>query len=204
MTLTNTDVARALREIALFLEMENVPFKPRSYEKAAQSIATCDEPCSAMLARGGVKALAEIPGVGKSIAEKVAELLTTGVMAYHEELRARTPIDVAALTAVEGVGPKGARALYHALGVTDIESLEAAARAGRIRALPRFGEKSEEKGQSLQSLISEALAQFALGTAPERVDRYDGELIYSGGDDVLAMLPTVSVLSCAEKRRSVK
>ena len=57
MTLTNTDVARALREIALFLEMENVPFKPRSYEKAAQSIATCDEPCSAMLARGGVKAL---------------------------------------------------------------------------------------------------------------------------------------------------
>ena len=145
MTLTNTDVARALREIALFLEMENVPFKPRSYEKAAQSIATCDEPCSAMLARGGVKALAEIPGVGKSIAEKVAELLTTGVMAYHEELRARTPIDVAALTAVEGVGPKGARALYHALGVTDLESLEAAARAGRIRALPRFGEKSEEK-----------------------------------------------------------
>ncbi len=145
MTLTNTDVARALREIALFLEMENVPFKPRSYEKAAQSIATCDEPCSAMLARGGVKALAEIPGVGKSIAEKIAELLTTGVMAYHEELRARTPIDVAALTAVEGVGPKGARALYQALGVTDLESLEAAARAGRIRALPRFGEKSEEK-----------------------------------------------------------
>jgi len=143
--LTNADVARVLQEIALFLEMEDVPFKPRSYEKAAQSIATCDEPCSAMLARGGVKALAEIAGVGKSIAEKIAELLTTGVMAYHEELRTRTPIDVAALTAVEGVGPKGARALYQALGVTDLASLEAAARGGRIRALPRFGEKSEEK-----------------------------------------------------------
>src|SRR2546428_13062339 len=100
MTLTNTDVARALREIALFLEMEGVPFKPRSYEKAAQSIATCDEPCSAMLARGGVKALAEIPGIGKSIAEKIAELLTTVVIPYNQELRALTPIDDAALYAV--------------------------------------------------------------------------------------------------------
>src|SRR5204863_9138763 len=95
--------------------------------------------------RGGVKALAELPGAGKSIAEKIAELLPRGAIAYHEELRARTPIDVTAHTAVEGVGPKGARALYQALGVTDLASLEAAARAGRIRALPRFGEKSEEK-----------------------------------------------------------
>ncbi len=145
MALGNADVARVLREIALFLEMEDVPFKPRSYEKAAQSVAVFDTPCSELLARGGVKALAEIPGVGKSIAEKIAELLTTGAIAYHQELRGRTPIDVTALIAIEGVGPKAARALYQALGVTDLPSLEEAARAGRIRALPRFGEKSEEK-----------------------------------------------------------
>ena len=145
MAASNADVARVLREIALFLEMEDVPFKPRAYEKASHSVEACDAPCGEMFARGGVKALAEIPGVGKSIAEKIAELLTTGRVAYYDELRARTPIDVAALTAVEGVGPKGARALYQALGVTDLASLEAAARAGRIRALPHFGEKSEEK-----------------------------------------------------------
>ena len=145
MPIANADVARVLREIALFLEMEDVPFKPRSYEKAADSVAVCDVPCHELLASGGVKALAQLPGVGKSIAEKIAELLSTGTIGYHEELRARTPIDVTALTAIEGVGPKAARALYQALGVTDLASLEAAARAGRIRTLPRFGEKSEEK-----------------------------------------------------------
>jgi len=145
MALTNADVARVLREIALFLEMEDVPFKPRSYEKAADSVAAWDVPCHELVSRGGAKALGQIPGVGKSIAEKIAELLTTGKIGYHEELRARTPIDVTALTAVEGVGPKGARALYEALGVTDLATLEAAAQAGRIRALSRFGEKSEAK-----------------------------------------------------------
>ncbi len=145
MALANADVARVLREIALLLDMEGVPFKPRSYERAAQSVEAWDAPCAEMLQAGGVKALAQIPDVGKSIAEKIAELLTTGRITYREELHARTPIDVLALTTIEGVGPKNARALYQALGVTDLASLEAAARAGRIRELPRFGVKSEEK-----------------------------------------------------------
>ncbi len=92
-----------------------------------------------------MKALATIPDVGKSIAEQIGELLTTGTSRYHQELHARTPVDVTALTAIEGVGPKAVKVLYDALGVTDLASLEAAARAGRIRDLPRFGEKSEEK-----------------------------------------------------------
>lgn len=145
MPLPNSEIARILREIALFLEMEDVPFKPRSYARAADSVAACTTPCSALVAEGGVKALGVLPGVGKSIAEKIAELVSTGKVAYHEELRARTPIDVAALTAVEGIGPKAARTLYDALGVTDLESLAAAARAGRVRELPRFGAKSEER-----------------------------------------------------------
>jgi len=71
MPASNADIARVLREIALFLEMEDVPFKPRSYEKAAHSVFACDVPCADLLATGGVKALAQIPGVGKSIAEKI-------------------------------------------------------------------------------------------------------------------------------------
>jgi len=141
----NPEIAAVLREIALFLEMEDVPFKPRAYEKAAQSIESLDEPCTDVCTRGGAKALAELPGIGKAIAEKIAELVTTGRLAYYEELRARTPVDVRALTAIEGVGPKAVKALYRALGVTDLASLEAAARAGRIRSLPHFGEKSEQK-----------------------------------------------------------
>jgi DNA polymerase (family 10) len=142
---SNAAIATQLREIALFLEMEDVPFKPRAYEKAAQSIESLDESCAELHARGGLKALEAIAGVGKSIAEKVAELLTRGTITYREELRARTPVDVSALTSIEGVGPKAVRALYQALGVTDLASLEAAARAGKIRTLPHFGDKSEEK-----------------------------------------------------------
>ncbi len=145
MALANDDIARVLREIALYLEIDDVPFKPRSYARAADSVAACTTPLAALVAAGGVKALADLPGVGKSIAEKIVELVTTGKIAYHQELRAKLPIDVTALTTVEGIGPKAARALYDAIGVTDLASLEAAARAGRIRDLPRFGAKSEEK-----------------------------------------------------------
>src|SRR5687767_9311232 len=116
--LRNADVASVLREIALFLSMEDEPFKPRAYEKAAQSIDVAEESCAALFAAGGVKALATIDGIGKSIAEKIGELLSTGTMAYREELYAKTPVDVAALTMVEGVGPKAVRVLYQELGVT--------------------------------------------------------------------------------------
>ena len=143
--LRNADVAAVLREIALFLQMEDEPFKPRAYEKAAQSLDVADEDCATLYAAGGVKALLGIPGIGKSIAEKIGELLATGTMTYREELYAKTPVDVAALTTVEGIGPKAVRVLWTELGVTDLASLEAAAQAGRIRDLPRFGQKSEEK-----------------------------------------------------------
>ncbi len=144
-SIRNVDVAARLREIAIFLEMDEVQFKPRAYEKAAHSIEALGEQCADLAARGGVKALQAIPGVGKAIAEKIAELLATGRIAYHEELRARTPIDVTTLTMIEGVGPKGAKALYEALGITDLASLESAATGGKIRELRRFGAKSEEK-----------------------------------------------------------
>lgn len=143
--LRNADVAAVLREIALFLSMEDEPFKPRAYEKAAESVEVAEHSCAALFASGGVKALATIPGIGKSIAEKIGELLATGAMTYREELYAKTPVDIAALTTVEGVGPKAVRVLYQELGVTDLATLEAAAAAGRIRGLPRFGAKSEEK-----------------------------------------------------------
>jgi DNA polymerase (family X) len=161
--LRNADVAAVLREIALFLQMENDPFKPRAYEKAAQSIEIADEPCADLFAKGGVKALTTIDGIGKSIAEKIGELIATGTMTYREELYARMPVDIAALTTVEGVGPKAVRVLYQELGVTDLASLEAAAQAGRIRDLPRFGAKSEEKILRGIAFAKQRSGRFALG-----------------------------------------
>ena len=143
--MSNAELARAFRDIAAYLDMEDVPFKPRAYEKAAQAIEATDRPLAELHREGGEKALAGIPGVGKSMAGRLAELLTTGRCALLEEYRTRMPVDIAGLTAIEGIGPKAVKVLFERLGVRTPADLEAAARAGKVRALPSFGERSEQR-----------------------------------------------------------
>lgn len=145
MAITNADVARLFREIAFLLDMEGVAFKPRAYEKAAHAIEAMTEPLTDVYRRGGLAALEAIPGIGRSLAEKIAEYLQSGRMSYYEELKAKYPIDLPSLMGIEGVGPKMIRTLYEELGVKTLDDLEQAARQGRIRRLPRFGEKMEQK-----------------------------------------------------------
>lgn len=141
----NADLASRFRDLAAYLDMEDVPFKPRAYEKAAQAIESASDPLADVYRAGGVKALRALPGIGASMADKLEELLTTGRCALHEEYRKRIPVDVAGLTALEGIGPKAVKVLYERLGVRTIADLAAAARAGKVRALPKFGEKSEAR-----------------------------------------------------------
>ena len=88
---SNADVARALREMALFLEMEGVAFKPQAYEKAAYAVLAVDRPLAEIHAEGGVAALDELPGIGKGIAERIAGMLETGTIADLEAFRKKTP-----------------------------------------------------------------------------------------------------------------
>jgi DNA polymerase (family 10) len=141
--ISNAEVAVALREMALFLEMEEVAFKPRAYEKAAVEVEALDRPLDEIESEQGEKGIEALPGIGRGIAERIVELVRTGRMRDLEALRKQTPVDVRGLTAIEGVGPKTVRALYEALGIRDVRSLERACRGGRVRALPNFGEKTE-------------------------------------------------------------
>jgi len=141
----NAEVARVLRELAVFLDMQSVPFKPRAYEKAADSVLALGDPVEDLYARGGLRALENIPGVGKSVAAKVEEFLKTGSIGLHRELHAAVPVDLGALLTIDGLGPKGIRSLYEHLGVRSLADLEAAARAGKIRAVEGFGERKEQK-----------------------------------------------------------
>jgi len=141
----NAEVARVLREIAVYLDMRSVPFKPRAYEKAADSVLALGDPVEDLHARGGLRALENIPGVGKSVAAKVEEFLKTGSIGLHRELYAAVPVDLGALLTIDGLGPKGIRSLYEHLGVRSLADLEAAARAGKIRAVEGFGERKEQK-----------------------------------------------------------
>ncbi|HZP42936.1 MAG TPA: DNA polymerase/3'-5' exonuclease PolX [Candidatus Binatia bacterium] len=156
----NAELARCFRDLAAYLEMDDVPFKPRAYEKAAHAIEGYERPLAEVYRAGGVKALCEIPGIGTSMAEKLAELLTTGRCAVHEEYRRRMPVDLAGLTAIEGVGPKAVKVLWERLGVRTVDDLRAAAEAGKIRGLPHFGERSEQR-------IAKGLA--ALATSGQRM-----------------------------------
>jgi len=142
---SNDEVAQALREMALFLEMDDVPFKPRAYEKAASVVAALDRPLHEIDAEAGREGLDALPGVGRGIAERIHELLNTGRMADLERLREQRPIDLLELTAVEGLGPKGVKALFERLGVCSVEELERACREQRVRGLPHFGARSEER-----------------------------------------------------------
>ena len=138
----NRQVARILYEIADLLDLEGVAFKPRAYRRAAQAVESLVEPIEEIAAAGRLE---ELPGVGEAIAKKIAEIAETGHLAYHDELKAKLPIDLVRLTQVEGVGPKTAKLLYDALGVRTLDDLERAARDGKVREVKGLGAKTEER-----------------------------------------------------------
>lgn len=137
----NNEIAEMLREIADFLEIEDVQYKPRAYRTAARNIESLSEDIESIHERGE---LDEIEGVGDSIAEKIAEYLETGELQYYQDLKADLPIDIDAITSVEGVGPKTAKDLYQALGIQTLDDLEDAAEAGEIADVDGFGEQSQQ------------------------------------------------------------
>jgi DNA polymerase (family 10) len=160
---SNRDVGKLLREIGAFLEMEGVAFKPRAYEKAAQAIEAMEEPVASLHQKGGAKLVSTVPGVGKSIAEKIVEFLETGKVEYLEKMKKERPVELLPLTAIEGVGPKTVGALYDALGIRNLVELEKAAKAGKIRGVKGFGEKSEREILEGLEFLKKEPGRFPLG-----------------------------------------
>jgi DNA polymerase (family 10) len=160
----NEQVARILYEIADLLALEGVAFKPQAYRRVAQTIESLGEPIEALVAAG---THSELPGIGAAIAKKVAEIVETGSLEYHEKLKAKLPIDLFALTQVDGVGPKTAKLLYNELGVKDLADLERAARAGEIRDVKGLGVKTEAKILRGLAETRSVEGRILLGTATD-------------------------------------
>ncbi|MGH3253884.1 MAG: DNA polymerase/3'-5' exonuclease PolX [Streptosporangiaceae bacterium] len=138
----NEEVAGLLREYAELTQITGGdPFRVRNYEKAARSVRGWADDISGLDAKG----LQAIPGVGASIAAKIAEYLQTSSIGALDELRGRIPKGVLELTRVPGLGPKRALQLNHDLGVTSVDELAAAIKAGRLEGLAGFGARSEER-----------------------------------------------------------
>jgi DNA polymerase (family X) len=138
----NEEIAALLREYAELTQITGGDvFRVRNYEKAARSVRGWGEDLGEL----DLKALREIPGVGASIAAKIAEFRETGSIGALEELRSRIPPGVLELTKVPGLGPKRALQLNRDLGVESVDDLAAAITDGRLDGLAGFGAKSEER-----------------------------------------------------------
>ena len=163
----NADVAAVLYEIGEILTIKDDRFRSRAYLLAAQRITSLTEDIRKVKERGE---LDKIPGVGKSIATTIAEVLDTGESKVLEELRESLPPGVRQLMELEGIGPKNAIRLVDELKISSIDDLEKAAKEGRIRELKGFGEKKEQNIlQSIEDLRGRQ-SRFLLGEVLPVVD----------------------------------
>jgi DNA polymerase (family X) len=140
----NGEVAELLDRLADLLEIEGAnPFRVRAYRGAARTVRDLPQSLAGLVAEE--KDLAELPGVGRDLAEKLVGIVESGRFPALEEARARVPAGLAELVELPGVGPKRAKALYDELGITTLEELASALRAGRVHGRHGFGEKTEQK-----------------------------------------------------------
>lgn len=141
----NADIAKIFEDIADLLEIKNEnPFRVRSYRNAALIISGLPESLRSIVERDEQE-LENIPKVGKSIHEKIVEIIKTGKCKFHDELLKELPPGLLELLEVSGIGPKKVQLLYDKLGIQSVEELEKAAKTGQLRDLPHMGEKTEEK-----------------------------------------------------------
>jgi DNA polymerase (family X) len=140
--MTNAEIAAALEELGILYELDGaVKYRVLAYETAARAIRESPVSVADLAAAGRAT---EIPGVGKTLAEKIDSLLATGEIPAAAKLKARFPPTLVEVTRVPGLGAKTARRLYDELGVASLEDLRTAAEGERIRGLKGLGPKVEE------------------------------------------------------------
>jgi DNA polymerase (family 10) len=142
--LDNPEIARVLEEVADILEIQNEnPFRIRAYRNATRTVEGLTTPLRKWVEEG--RNLTDLPGIGKEMANHIREMVETGTLGFRDELLAEVPRSLIELMRLPALGPKKAKKIHDELKVGSIDELEAAAREGRIAAIPGFGAKSQEK-----------------------------------------------------------
>ncbi|HSE21286.1 MAG TPA: helix-hairpin-helix domain-containing protein [Pyrinomonadaceae bacterium] len=149
----NTEIARRFYRLAALMEIRgDDPFRLRSYRNAAEAIEVWPTPLQEIAEAEGETGLQDIPGIGKAIAGKVLELLSTGSFAAWDRLTAETPESVLDLTEIPGIGPKTAALLHERFKVSSRADLEKFVAGGGLEMVDGIGPKTAER-------IKEALAE---------------------------------------------
>jgi DNA polymerase (family X) len=140
----NRGVANTLYETADLMEIRgDDPFRIRSYRRAAEAIEGLSQPLSELVSE--TKKLLEIPGIGKGMAANIQEIFREGKLTQHTELLQKYRPSMLELLKIQGLGPKTIALIWDAFQICDIEGVERLAREGKLRELPRMGEKHEQK-----------------------------------------------------------
>ena len=138
----NAEIAQAFDELGDLYELDGaVVYRVLAYRNAAKAIRDSAASVEEMARAGTVTRL---PGVGKTIAEKIDALLETGTIPAADKLKAKFPPGLVEVTRIPGLGPKRARKLFDELGISSLEELRAAAEQEQLRGVAGFGPKAEE------------------------------------------------------------
>ncbi len=144
MPVQNAEIAAMFDQAAELLEIQGEnPFRVRAYRRAARTIEGLPRSIETMLSDG--TDLSELPGIGKDLAGKIADIVKTGQFALLEQLKKRLPGELGDIASLPGLGPKRIKLLYDRLKVRTLADLQDAIKAGRLRRLRGFGPVMEKK-----------------------------------------------------------
>lgn len=161
--MNNRQLADTFTLIANLLEIKGeIIYKTLAYRKASESLMGLGREASEYWKEGKLE---DIPGVGKAIAEKIDELLSTGKLNFLEKVKKEVPEELATWLPVPSLGPKKIAMIWKTYGITTLPELEAAAKEGKLRDLPGMGAKSETAILEGITSLSRRSARIPLGHA---------------------------------------
>jgi DNA polymerase (family X) len=166
----NKAIAGILYETADLLEIDGQDsFRIRSYRNAAQAIEQLPQQIAELISEP--KKVLEIPGIGKGMLQNLQEMFKDGRLAVHADLLKKYRPTMLDLLKVQGLGPKTIALLWSAYQVCDVEGVEKLARQGKIRTLPRMGEKQEQKLLKAIEDYRRIAGRFLLDTAENEANK---------------------------------
>ena len=174
--MNNAQIAETFESIAGLLEMKGEKvFTIRAYQRAARTIERLPMELQDMLR--DEQDLREIPGIGKAISEKIAEMVETNSLRYYDNLKAEFPDGILEVMQIPGLGPKTVQRLWQELGVSDIPGLQATIDDGSLSSLPRLGKKTAENiARQIQFQRSQS-KRMPIARAQPICDRLIGSLL---------------------------
>lgn len=172
--MTNKEIASTLKLAANLMELHNEnPFKVKSYTNAAYNLGKFDTPLNGL----DLDAMSKVNGIGKSLAQKITELLTTGNISELQELIDKTPLGVIEFFKIKGLGPKKIAMLWQEVGMESIGELEYACNENRLKDIKGFGAKTQEEILKAIQFLNSNQNKFHYASAEDLYKKIETEFL---------------------------